>query len=236
MRLHPAIYWSKTESGFLQLRLPTGNHVTIDENVEEVEDLLNSLASGEDEKSKNTKLGELADDLVNILLRLNAIFIEQTNEKIGTFKDFADYHARVVNSRIPRRIDLRTGKIGVYGNGAIADVVRKVVDRLDQGNGKLLRISCADFEDASFFEGQNREALLAEEQVTFIRWSRERLIVGPPVLTKNGPCYSCYVRRLVASATHVPEMKAMFKPQNGEYLRLDFAFESMVNFAIARHL
>lgn len=238
MRLHPALSWLRNDSGNLQIRLPTGNHITVDEHVDIVESILNSLAGGIVEKDdvKQGKSDEIVDDLFDFLFSLNAIEIENFNGNDGTFRTYANYHGKIINSWVTRKIELADGPIRVNGEGAVAESVRNVVEGLAHENSKSIRVVCADFENTTFFQSENSKALAAEEPITFIRWSRERLILGPLMVNQSGPCYTCYLRRLLASSNYVPEMKALFKQQAGEFLQLDYTLERLLQFAIARHL
>ena len=237
LELHPAVNWTNTPEGYLQLRLPTGNHITVDENVDEAARVLSDL------RSKATRVDEQASQpdefeshFIDILMRLNAVRVGPSGDLRGTFQQFADYHASVIASRLSRELELATGEIEVLGSGVIAATVKDAVTRLELVAAPKIRIVCADFEDVDLFMSENRRALEDRVPVTFIRWSREKMIVGPLVLSSNGPCYACYNRRITASAMHLDEMRAQFDVSNALAIDLDATFKSFVQFVASRHV
>lgn len=237
LELHPAVNWTRTPGGHLQLRLPTGNHITVDENVSEAARVLSDLRSKDRLCDANAAEPDAFEaEFIDILMRLNAVRVGPRGELRGTFQQFADYHAGVIASRLSRELELATGSITVLGDGNIASTIRAAIKKLELVASPEFRIVCADFEDVDLFMSENRRALSDEVPVTFLRWSREKMIVGPLVLTSNGPCYACYNRRITASAMHVDEMRAQFEGSNALAIDLDATFRSFVQFVASRHI
>ena len=85
LQLHPAVNWTKTPVGHLQLRLPTGNHITVDENVSEAARVLSDLRSKDRICEANAAEPDAFEaEFIDILMRLNASSPQHGHPNIST--------------------------------------------------------------------------------------------------------------------------------------------------------
>lgn len=236
MKLHSSVDWFNLSEGQLQLRLPTGDHITFDEHGEEVGELLALWRDGVEEGDDTAEIGDdFKSDLIDLLMRTGSLVPDGEPLSEGLFRAAADFHGRAVRSKLSRPVSLTRGPLSVEGRGVVYNLVVALVERLGLADTPELVIACADFDDRQTFGEINRRCVSDKTPVTFVRWGREHLLIGPFVLPE-GPCYECYNTRLLASSRFPKEMNAVMAAGSHKQLQPDIGFRSLIEFAVTRHL
>jgi hypothetical protein len=237
LSLHPAVVWRRVDPEQLQVRFPTGDHITIDRDAGDCERLLFEWRDIDHAVDSAPIDGALREELTTLLVRMNALVAFGSPIEEGAFRSAADFHARAVESKLSRSMRTRRGELRIEGQGVVADTVRLLVEKLDFPEAPTMAVFCADFEDREQFEDGNRLAFETGMPITFVRWAREQLIIGPLALSRAGPCYECFMHRLAASARYPEELHANMLPDRDRLgIRCDPMFRILIEFAVGRHL
>jgi bacteriocin biosynthesis cyclodehydratase domain-containing protein len=225
MLIHSSTEIVDLGDGRVQVRVPDGDHFTIETRGIELAPRLDAMrrggltleaamaaATGEDERQVWEKAAEVLAQ--RGLLRRESDEDPSTDSLMSSF-DYVFRKARVMDSR--RAAADTVQAVTVSGEGLIADVTRRCMTTLglfagpggravDAAPG--LRIACCDHDDHDFLLEQNEISLREGVTATFVRKSGSRILLGPIVVPRESACFNCYVERVVSNIEYIDEFEA----------------------------
>jgi bacteriocin biosynthesis cyclodehydratase domain-containing protein len=221
--IHSAAEIVDLGAGRVQVRVPDGDHFTIETRGIELAQRLEAMRQGtltleaavaaatnDDERHVWDRAGEVLRQ--RGLLRREDEDDPSADWLLASF-DYVFRRTRAV--RPPMAADAAQPVV-VCGEGLIADVTRRCVTSLgrDLKPGAPaaeappgLRIACSDHDDHEFLLEQNEVALREGVMSTFARRSGSRVLVGPIVVPRESACFNCYLERVVSNTEFIDEFE-----------------------------
>jgi bacteriocin biosynthesis cyclodehydratase domain-containing protein len=252
LRVHPAAQIVDLGDGRVQVRVPDGDHVTLETRGLALAEHLTALKHGATTAELNLP-GVLDEDQTaawsKVLAALSerGLLVQQGEESpddsLMSLFDYTVRRNRNFNHKPPVPEALRT--VEVCGRGLIADAARACVKGLDlaprePGHAPGLTFICCDHDDFDFCLAENAAALKTRSRISFLRKSGSRLLIGPIVIPYQTACFNCYCERLESNIEFIDEFEASVRPgenEASERLRDGTGLLSgVVAFLLAHHL
>jgi bacteriocin biosynthesis cyclodehydratase domain-containing protein len=225
MLIHSSTEIVDLGDGRVQVRVPDGDHFTIETHGVELAPHLDAMRCGgltleaalaaagsDDERQVWEKAAEVLAQ--RGLLRRESDEDPSADCLLASF-DYVFRKARAADLRGAPADTVRS--VTVSGDGLIADVARRCMATLglaagaggraaDEAPG--LRIACCDHDDHEFLREQNEISLREGTMATFVRKSGSRILLGPIVVPHESACFNCYIERVISNIEYIDEFEA----------------------------
>jgi bacteriocin biosynthesis cyclodehydratase domain-containing protein len=246
--VHPVVSWLRIDAQRLQVRVPTGQHMTFDRHTDVIESLLTSLKTPQTLEELHARFPAIEARSFSELLQFLRFMVIVAPVRPGRVRwllmDLMDYHARLTEVARTGVPDPFVRQIVVLGEGPLARYTREVIAHEAVAAalgavGSVLRIACVEREDIALLRRANREAVEAGELVTFVYWTGSHFVVGPLVVPKQSSCFECALVRRAGASKHVDEVRALVEtpPESAHPIpHFDPMLEGLVRFAVGRHV
>lgn len=253
LRVHPAAQIVDLGDGRVQVRVPDGDHVTLETRGLPLADHLNALKQGT--AIPEALLGEVHEDQKAVWDRVLAALSERgllvkegeevpAGDSLMSAFDYVSRRARIFSRKQTDQDAPRT--VEVRGEGLIADAARRCMRGLGLSAGKPscgapgLTFICCDHDDFDFFLAENAAALKTRSRASFMRKSGSRLLIGPIVVPYQTACFNCYRERLESNIEFIEEFEALVRPgKTGPGERLTDGtglLSGLVGFLVTHHV
>lgn len=253
--VHSAVSWLQCDDKRLQIRVPDGQNLTIDESSYEVEKILQRLSKPQtyNDTVQWALTNNIDPEVLDIALStLNeySIILETSNNNDtllpSIFKSVLDFN---INSSKALRSGLPFpyfNHIEVSGKGDlkhltkdVAEDVRKFLNAYNQPSElRSLRVVCSTPGDQQYLREQNKKAVKDGVAMLTVQWSDEMLSIGPLYIPNESACYECLTVRRRAATNFLTELDASLNNQiqRAHELKLDKVISQLAGFVIGRYL
>ncbi len=245
IKLHSSIELLQIGPQQLQLRVPDGEHITLDTKKIDLSNFFTTLKRGASREALLAQFPENQHAGVDGLLAMlqERGFIHKQNDYFGS-ADFVtnmfDYY--VQKSRQHQETDANRQRKTVYvcGDGLIANTARSTLAKLSLLASKReladLVLVCSDHSDFDFMLEQNQQAIQESQTTSFIFRFDTRLIVGPLVYPKESACFHCFSERLKSNTFFIHEFESCVQQKSIEPLTdQSEIFTGLLQYFISHH-
>jgi len=255
IHVHSSVSWLQCDEKHLQIRVPDGQNLTLEESSFEVAKILQQLS--EPRTYEDTVQWALTNDidpetLDTALSTLNeySIIVESSNNSAASlpsiFKNVLDFN---INSSKALRSGLPFpyfNHLEVEGDGDLknlaSDAAEDVSSFLNEYNKsselRSLRVVCSTSGNQQYLREQNKQAVKDGVAMLAVQWNDEMLSIGPLYIPNESACYECLTVRRRAATNFLTELDASL---NGQVQRphepkMDKVISQLAGYAIGRYL
>ncbi|TCI93818.1 TOMM precursor leader peptide-binding protein [Tenacibaculum sp. M341] len=204
LSLHPDIQWIKKEKELLQIRQPNGEHITFDNHVEDISNVLNLL------QGTYTKSTPVDEDIMRqvIELLISKGFLVDSAYSKSQFERIADLNKnkeiKYKESKLPR-------SVFVTGEGKLSEILRESLAATNikinkANNPNSLKVVIADQDNHEFLRAENKKSVNDNQFTIFFRWTGGKFRIGPLLLPNESACLECAYQRELGSSLFPNEM------------------------------
>lgn len=253
LHLHPSAHLIGLSDGRVQISMPDGDNLTFQSKNFPFMEFLQALRKGTGQLDLDGAGAAFADQnntqdkIIRALTERGMLIATEESRQIdGTLMAIYDFVTRRAISGDVTRPAAGTLKVDVVGRGVIADAARKSLGKIDllaaadEGRDQdKLTLVCADFDNFSLFEEENRRCVDNGNPFSFIWKSGSRILVGPFVRPRQTACFHCYKERRESNIQFIEEFEAAVTQSESEAGELDDEIGilgGLVEFIVARHI
>ncbi|MDP4535126.1 hypothetical protein Q3O60_02860 [Alkalimonas collagenimarina] len=253
--VHPAISWLQFDSEHLQIRVPDGQHITLEERANETRQILEMLSQPHSYEATIAWADSqnIDRDIVDtVLSTLNDYsMIVETNHAHqsglpGVFRNVLDFNINASKA-------LRSGLAFPYFNqvevvgdcdiqamvaDSAAEVETFLMAQTTGSERRPIRIVCTVTGDQQFLRKQNQQAVAEKVAMLPIQWSDDMFTIGPLYIPDESACYECLTIRRRASSNYLAELDGWLSSavQRSHTPKFDRPMQNLIGFAVSRYL
>lgn len=253
--VHPAISWLQFDNEHLQIRVPDGQNITLEERANEVRLILEKLSQPHSYEATVTwaqsqKIDrEIVDSALSTLNEYSIIVETNPSHQSplpGVFKNVIDFNINASKA-------LRSGlafpyfnQLEVVGEGDIKTVVAStaaeveayLISQTPESDTRSLRIVCTTTGDQKLLREQNKQAVKDKVAMLPVQWADDMFTIGPLYIPGESACYECLTIRRRASTNYLAELDGGLTGtiQRSHIPKLDTPMKNLIGFAVSRYL
>lgn len=237
--LNPAVTWTRMGEDRLLLRMPDGEQVTFDRDVEAITEVLGLLSA-----SNARTTAQKPSIYPEVVAFLRERGLVGARSLLPAERDWLLEHVAFLRARSGNENKFTC--CALRGSGWVLERARCALEGANiERVGSVhepgaLTVVATDWDDIAFFRVENDEAVRNGYPITFVRRTGMAVISGPLVLPGQSACFECYFQRAWANTSFPAEFSASVQLASAQREQDSGPRSSLgaglLEYAIARHV